>query len=175
MSELGHTFRLVVPAMLSLPIGMAQAALVGPTAELEHDLLGLLAGLGKARDSLNATLAANSMTLDQLANPDIDIDRLIEDLLAVEREMAETRQRQAELCAKLELDTSARAPDLLPIARRITRMLDDICVDVLETLRDQRWDAMAVRADRAPTGKPGEVIDTPEGVRAWFASLEDEA
>jgi hypothetical protein len=171
MSELGHTFRLVVPAMLSLPIGLAQAALVGPTTELEHDLLGLLEGLGKARDGLIAAMAANGMTLDELADPNIDLDRMIEELLEVEREMAETRRRQAGLGAKLERDTYARAPDLLPIARRITRMLDDICVDVLEALRDRRWDAMAVRADRMPA-ESGPIIETPEQFAEWAAALD---
>jgi hypothetical protein len=161
--------------MLSLPIGMAQAVLSGPATDAEHNLVGLLEWLHKARDEVIASLAANAVTPGELATRDIDLDRLIEQLLEEEREMAETRQRQAGLSANFERDTFAKAPDLLPVAQRITRTLDDICVDVLEALRDRRWDAMAVRADRAPTGEPGEVIDTPEGVRAWFASLEDEA
>ena len=171
MSELGHTFRLVVPAMLSLPLGMAQAALGGPATEVEHDLRGLLKWLGQARDGLIAAMAANSMTLDELAKADIDLDRMIEELLEVEREMAETRRRQTELCAKLERDTSAKAPDLLPVAQRITRAIDDICVDILETLRDRRWDAMGVQAERLPP-ETGPIIETPEQFAEWAAALD---
>jgi hypothetical protein len=175
MSEIGRTFSLVFPAMLSLPIGLIQAALDGPAAGLEHDLRGLLHGLVKARDGLVAAMAANGVTREALAKSDGDLDRMIEELLEMEREMVATRERQAALSAELERDTVARSPDLRPVAQRIAALLDDICVDVLEALRDRRWDAMAVRADRAPTGEPGELIDTPEGVHAWFASLEDDA
>jgi hypothetical protein len=127
--------------------------------------------LGKARDGLIAAMAANGMTLDQLANPDIDLDRMIEELLEVERQMAETRQRQAELCAKFERDTHDSAPDLLPLAQRVTRILDDICVDVLETTRDRRWDAMAVRAGRPPA-ETGPIIETAEQFAEWAAALD---
>jgi hypothetical protein len=172
MSELGRIVRVVVPAMLSLPIELAEAALAAPDG-LERSLLGLIDGLQRARDELLA--ATRSLTAADLHDPGLDLDRIVEELLETERALAEVRERIQGLSAKFRDDIGRAAPGLLPLARRFRKVLDDICVDALVYLRDRRWDAMCVKAECAPREEPGEVIGTPEGVHAWFASLEDEA
>ena len=171
MSELGRIVRVVAPAMLSLPIELAEAAMATPEG-LERSLAGLIDGLQHTRDELLA--ATKSLTAEDLRDPGLDLDRIIEELLDSERARVEVRERVQGLSAKFKDDIGRQAPALLPLARRFRKILDDICVDALVYLRDRRWDAMCIRAERAPAEEPLEVIGSPEGIHAWFASLEDD-
>lgn len=172
MSELGRIVRIVAPAMLSLPIELAEAAMAAPDG-LERSLRTVIDGLERARDDLLAAIKAQSA--DDLKDPALDLDRLADETLETERALAEVRDRILVHSAKLRDNIGEKAPALLPLARRLRKLLDDICVDALIYLRDRRWDAKLIQAEREPRDEEGKVIDTPEGIHAWFASLEAEA
>jgi hypothetical protein len=172
MSELSRIVRVMAPAMLSLPIDLAEAAMAAPDG-LERSLRTVICGLERARDDLLASIKAQSS--EELKDPTLDLERLIDELLETERALAEVRDRIQVLSKKMRDDVSHVAPELRPLAQQLRVLLDSICVDALIYLRDRRWDAMMIQAEREPREKDGEVIDTPEGFHAWFASLVNDA
>jgi len=171
MSEFGRIVRVVVPAMLSLPIELAEAAMATPGA-LERSLRTLIDGLQHTRAALQE--AINAQSPGDFREPGLDLERITEELLETERALAEVRERIQVLSMKLRDDVGRAAPELRPLAQQLRVLLDNICVDALIYLRDRRWDAMIIQAEGEPHERDGEIIDTPEGVHAWFASIDDE-
>jgi hypothetical protein len=168
MSELGRIVKVVAPAMLSLPIELAEAAMA--TREgLERSLRTAIDGLEHAKAALLETIKAHSS--DDLREPGLDLERLAEDLLETERALAEVRDRIQVLSKKLRDDVRRTAPELQPLAQRLRVLLDSICVDALIYLRNRRWDAMVIRADREPPDEDGVVVERPEQFEQWLAEL----
>jgi hypothetical protein len=169
MSELGRIVRVVAPAMLSLPIELAEAAMA--TREgLERSLQTAVDGLEHAKAALLETI--KSFSSDDLREPGLDLERLADDLLETERALAEVRDRVQALSEKLRDDVARAAPDLRPLAQRLRLLLDGVCVDALIYLRDRRWDAMIIRAEREPPDEDGVVVETPEQFERWMAELD---
>jgi hypothetical protein len=169
MSELGRIVRVVAPAMLSLPIELAEAAMAAPDG-LERSLVTVIDGLERAREGLLAAIKAQST--EDLKDPTLDLDRMADELLETERALAEVRDRILVLSTKLRDDIGEKVPALLPLGRRLRKLLDDICVDALIYLRDRRWDAMLIQAEREPRDPDGVIVETPEQFRQWLAELD---
>jgi hypothetical protein len=172
MSELGRIIRVVAPAMLSLPIELAEAAMATRDG-LERTLRTAVDSLQHARAALLETVKAHSS--DDLREPGLDLERLADDLLETEWALAEVRGRVQVLSKKLRDDVARVAPELRPLAQQLRILLDSICVDALIYLRDRRWDAMLIDAEhesREPRDGDSIIVETPEQFRQWLADLD---
>jgi hypothetical protein len=169
MSELSRIVRVMAPAMLSLPIDLAEAAMAAPDG-LGRSLRTVIRGLEHARDDLLASIKAQSA--GDLKEPTLDLDRLIDELLETERALAEVRDQIQVLSKKLRDDVGRMAPELRPLAQQLRVLLDSICVDALIYLRDRRWDAMLIQAEREPRDGESVIVETPEQFRQWLAELD---
>ncbi len=92
-------------------------------------------------------------------------------LLEKERRLASQREQILEQIEALRSSASEHAPELLDDVKHTSIALDDLLATWLEALRDLRWEAMLILAEREPR-EAGSPIETPEQVAAWFAELD---
>lgn len=101
-----------------------------------------------------------------------DLEASIPILLEQERGLADQRNQVLALVKSLRSNAALNAPELLDDVKHSSVALDDLLVTWLKSLRDLRWEAMMILADREPR-EAGFLLDSPVKVWEWAARIED--
>lgn len=155
------------------------ASLTGPTAHDHDQREAVRSRLDRWQgvvEALRPIVIGASDYLDDLKREQqvavsSDLEAAIPVLLDKERRLAAQREQVLGLIESLRSSASELAPELLADVKQTSTTLDDLLVTWLETLRDLRWEAMMILADREPPSE-GTKLSTPEQVQEWFAGLD---
>jgi len=175
MTVLGQLILPLPSVMVGMPYGLFEAAVAtepDEIARLTQDarhVLNFVEGLATSGRFLQERLIAEDpATLEEVAGIDPD------DLLTLERQASADLSRMRGAAEKLQVQTNARAPQLVgPIAALIA-VMDQTNVRYLETLRDVRWALSLARADSAPA-EAGSLVRGSDDLRAWAEAINDRA
>ena len=155
-------------SMQAPAMALAEAA----TARDAAELAAILAALQEASATVLEVLAdlRNHLwnTAQESVREQTDVDDEIGWLSEIERRFAAYHPRLLRTAHRLLEDAHARPWSMDAVRLIVTQAIDNNA-EMLETLRDLRWEMMAYRADRLPIDLAAEV-SSADGIAALFRS-----
>jgi hypothetical protein len=100
----------------------------------------------------------------------IDVEPIIEAMLTIERRSAADQKECQKFAKQLSKQVRQHNPEFWRRVAPLIGHFDEICADYLESIRDLRWDLMALEA-KANASETGPVLQTQASVRKHMASL----